>query len=78
MRLVISKATCDLMRRDDALSAATKTIRQATKILGVGTGLIVLDRNGRYGVAHNTRHLCWAARTAEVSTEKMSGTRVKI
>ena len=69
---------------DNKSGAATATgigeqaMRLVTKILGVGTGLIVLDRNGRYGVAHNTRHLCWAARTAEVSTEKMSGTRVKI
>src|SRR3989449_9709683 len=77
MRLVISKAACDLMRRGNALSAATMTIRHATKTLGLGTGLLTLDRNGRYGVAHNTRHLCWAARTADASAEKMSGTRVK-
>ena len=77
MRLVISKAACDLMRRGNALSAATMTIRHATKTLGLGTGLLTLDRNGRYGVAHKTRHLCWAARTADASAEKMSGTRVK-
>jgi len=40
MRLVISKAACDLMRRVNALSAAAKTIRHATKIFGVGTGLL--------------------------------------
>src|SRR2546428_14050284 len=34
MRLVISKAACDLMRRGNALSAATMTIRHATKTLG--------------------------------------------
>jgi L-asparaginase / beta-aspartyl-peptidase len=78
MRLVISKASCDLMRRVNALSAAAKTIRHATKIFGVGTGLLTLDRNGRYGVAHNTRHLCWAARTVDETIEKMSGTRVMI
>ena len=77
MRLVISKAACDLMRRDNALSAATKTIHRATKIFGVGTGVLALDRNGRHGVAHNTRHLCWAARTVDGSTEKMFGTRVR-
>jgi L-asparaginase / beta-aspartyl-peptidase len=78
MRLVISKAACDLMRRNNALSAATKTVNHATYILGVGTGLLTLDRSGRYGVAHNTRHLCWAARTIGETIEKMSGTRVKI
>jgi L-asparaginase / beta-aspartyl-peptidase len=78
MRLVISKAACDLMRLNNALSAATKAISHATKMLGVGTGLLTLDRSGRYGVAHNTRHLCWAARTVGEIIEKISGTQVKI
>jgi len=78
MRLVISKAACDLMRLNDAPSAATRTISHATKMLGVGTGLLTLDRSGRYGVVHNTLHLCWAARTGGETVEKMSGTRVRI
>ena len=77
MRLVISKSACDLMRRKNALSAATKAVRHSTKALGEGTGLLALDRTGRYGVAHNTRHLCWAARTVDGSTAKMFGTRMK-
>jgi L-asparaginase / beta-aspartyl-peptidase len=77
MRMVISKTACDLMKRDNALSAATRTIQYSTKMVGVGTGLVALDRSGRYGVAHNTPHLCWAARTINQSSEKMSGTRVK-
>jgi L-asparaginase / beta-aspartyl-peptidase len=78
IRLVISKSACDLMRHDNALLAATQTIHLTTKTLGIGMGLITLDRSGRYGIAHNTRHLCWAARTVGESTEKMSGTRVKL
>jgi len=77
MRLVISKAACDLMKRENALSAATKAIRHSTKRFGLGTGLLTLDRNGQYAVAHNTPHLCWAARTADGSTGKMFGRRVK-
>ena len=77
MRLVISKAACDLMKRENAPSAARKAIRHSTKMLGVGIGLLTLDRNGRYDVAHNTRNLCWAAKTAEGSTAKMSGKRVE-
>jgi beta-aspartyl-peptidase (threonine type) len=77
MRLLISKAACDLMKSENSLSAATKTIRHSTKRFGVGIGLLTLDRNGRYGVAHNTPHLCWAARTVDRSTEKMFGTRAK-
>jgi len=76
MRLVISKAACDLMKRENALSAATQAIRHSTKRLGVGIGLLTLDRNGRYGVAHNTRNLCWAAKTVDGSTAKMFGKRV--
>ena len=76
MRLVISKAACDLMRRTSAVSAATKVIRHSTRRLGMGIGLIALDRFGRYAVVHNTRNLCWAARTVGRSTVKMFGTRV--
>src|SRR3989454_9898930 len=47
MRLVISKVACDLMRRTSAVSATTKVIRHSTRRLGIGTGLIALDRFGR-------------------------------
>lgn len=77
MRLVISKAACDLMKRENALSAATKAVRHSTRRLGVGIGLLTLGPNGRYGVAHNTRNLCWAAKTVDGSTAKMSGKRVE-
>ena len=77
MRLVISKAACDLMKREDALSAATKVIRHSTKKLGVGMGILTLDRSGRFGVAHNTRNLCWAAKSVDGSTAKISGNRVQ-
>jgi len=77
IRLVISKAACDLMKRENPLSAATKAIRHSTKRLGEGIGLLTLDRNGRYGVAHNTRNICWAAKTVDGSTAKMSGKRVR-
>ena len=76
MRLVISKMACDLMKRDDALSAAMRSIRYSTHTLGVGAGLIALDRHGRYAVAHNTRNLCWAAKTGGQSMAKISGTRM--
>ena len=77
MRLVISKAACDLMKRYDALAAAKMAIRHSTKMLGVGIGLLTLDRNGQYEVAHNTRNLCWATKTVDRSTAKMSGKRVE-
>lgn len=77
MRLVISKSACDLMKRENAASAATKIIRHSTKQLGLGMGILTLDRNGRYGVAYNTRNLCWAAKNANRSTAKISGKQVR-
>jgi L-asparaginase / beta-aspartyl-peptidase len=76
MRLVLSKTACDLMRLETGPVAATRTIRLATKIVGIGIGILTLDRKGRYGVAHNTRNLCWAMRADSISVERMWGTRV--
>ena len=76
IRLAISKAATDLMTRKTAPGAAVETIRLATERVGTGTGIITLDKHGRYGVAHNTRNLCWAARTVTRSTARMSGVRV--
>ena len=76
MRLVISKRACDLMRRDSGPTSAVKTVRYATGRLGVGMGLITLDRNGRFGVAHNTRSLPWVAMTRRGAEDGMFGKRV--
>src|SRR5260370_12285559 len=76
MRLVISKAACDLMKRENALSAAIKAIRHSAKRLGMGSGLLTLYRNDRVGVVHNTRNLCWASQTVDGSTAKVSGKQV--
>lgn len=76
MRLLISKTACDLMRRETGPSSAVKTIRLASQTVGNGSGLLALDRKGRYGVAHNTRDLCWAVRTEDLSLHGMWGTRI--
>ncbi len=61
MRLVISKSACDAMQSLTAQLAASQTVKRATKQAGKGLGIVTLDPKGRYGVAHNTPHLCWAA-----------------
>lgn len=76
IRLCISKMATDLMKRKPAPVAAKEAIRIATRRVGVGTGILTLDKKGRYGVAHNTRHLCWAAKTMSESNAQMWGTRV--
>jgi len=76
MRLLVSKTACDMMKMETGPVAATKTIRLATKTVGVGTGILTLDRKGRYGVAHNTRNLCWGVASDSISTQRMWGTRI--
>ncbi len=63
MRLVVSKSACDAMQALTAQRAASQTVKRVTKLAGIGLGIVTLDRQGRYGVAHNTPHLCWAAFT---------------
>jgi beta-aspartyl-peptidase (threonine type) len=61
MRLVVSKSACDAMQSLTAQQAASQTVQRVTKMVGRGLGIVTLDRKGRYGVAHNTPHLCWAS-----------------
>jgi beta-aspartyl-peptidase (threonine type) len=63
MRLVVSKSACDAMQNLTAQQVASQTLKKVTKLAGKGLGIVTLDRKGRYGVAHNTPHLCWAAFT---------------
>lgn len=61
IRMVLSKTACDIMRIASAQEAAARTIRLASHRVGNGLGLITLDREGRYGIAHSTHNICWAA-----------------
>jgi beta-aspartyl-peptidase (threonine type) len=63
MRLVVSKSACDAMQTLTAQQAAYQTIKKVTQLARKGLGIVTLDRKGRYGVAHNTPHLCWAGVT---------------
>jgi beta-aspartyl-peptidase (threonine type) len=65
MRLVASKSACDAMQLLTAQQAASQIVNKITKLAGGGLGILTLDRKGRYGVAHNTPHLCWAALTKD-------------
>jgi L-asparaginase / beta-aspartyl-peptidase len=76
MRLVISKTACDLMRQYPGPAAATRVIGLSTRIFGRGLGIITLDKKGRFGIAHNTRNLCWAMKSSSKSEGHMSGTRM--
>jgi L-asparaginase / beta-aspartyl-peptidase len=76
IRLAISKVACDSMRQMSAPASAAKTIQYATRLVGPGTGLITLDRNGKFAAAHNTKHLCWAFKTSTRSDQRIAGRRI--
>lgn len=68
MKLVLGKWAVD---RVAAGAAPDETARAAidylyTRLGGHG-GIILLDRNGRFGIAHNTPRMAWGLRTAEDS-----------
>lgn len=66
MRIVISKTACDFvaqgMSAQEAADAAIALLAERTT--GEG-GLIVLDRSGRVGVAHNTPYIAHAYITSD-------------
>jgi beta-aspartyl-peptidase (threonine type) len=66
MKVVISKATCDLiaagMTAQEAADAAVAILSERTTGHG---GLIVLDRTGRAGVAHSTPYIAHAVVTPD-------------
>ncbi len=72
IRTAISKTACELMGRSSANVAARRCIRISGERVGRGLGIITMDPSGRYGVAHNTRHLCWA------SMDELKGLRVSM
>lgn len=77
MRLIVSKAACILMGRTSPISAAKTIVTSAYGYFGPGMGMITLNRNGNYGIAHNTRNLCWAIVAHHKSEQGVVGQRVR-
>jgi len=60
MKVVMSKTACDLLSQRTAIEAADMAIRiLSERVNGLG-GLILIDRNGQYGFAHNTVKMAFA------------------
>lgn len=61
MRLVLTKTACDWLAQGlDPQTVATRLIQQLEQRVGGYGGLIIVDRQGRIGLAHNTPHLSYA------------------
>ncbi len=66
MRIVISKTACDLLGHGrSAQQAAEAAIIQLHERVGGYGGLILIDRQGQIGIAHNTPHMAHAYTTPE-------------
>jgi L-asparaginase / beta-aspartyl-peptidase len=68
MKLVLGKWACDRVRAGSAPdSAAQESIAYLDGRLKGHGGIILLDRQGRIGIAHNTPKMAWALRTEQTA-----------
>jgi beta-aspartyl-peptidase (threonine type) len=66
MKLVLGKWAVDRIAEGvEPQAAASQAIARLQSRLNGHGGLILLDRQGRFGFAHNTRRMAWALRTAD-------------
>jgi beta-aspartyl-peptidase (threonine type) len=66
MKLVLAKWATDRVHgKHSPAQAATEAISHLQDRLGGNGGIIMLDRLGRYGVAHNTPRMAWCVRTEQ-------------
>lgn len=75
MRLVLSKSACDLLAQGWTPQAAAEYLvaQLERRVAGYG-GMIIVDRHGQVGLAHNTPHLSFAV--IRVGEAMFSGTEV--
>ncbi len=72
IKLVLAKAACDFVGKGDSVEeAAESAIRLVNnRMNGAFMGLILVDRSGRVGAAHNSPNMCWAYKAKELSQPK--------
>lgn len=64
MKLVLGKRACDRVAAGDSPSqAAADAIAYLKARLNGHGGMILLDAQGRFGIAHNTPRMAWAVQT---------------
>jgi beta-aspartyl-peptidase (threonine type) len=73
MRLVLGKWAVDRVADGQTpQAAADAAIERLGRRLGAHGGLILLDRQGRAGVAFNAARMAWGLRTADASTAEVA------
>jgi isoaspartyl peptidase/L-asparaginase-like protein (Ntn-hydrolase superfamily) len=60
MKVLLSKYVCDILLNQNAIDAAKSAIEMLQqRVDGLG-GLILIDKQGQYGYAHNTSKMAFA------------------
>lgn len=79
IRLCLCKYTCDLMKVKSASFASKKSISLLTKRFGKNTGgIITIDRNGNFGISHNSESMPVALINSKDEKMKLYFSRNKI
>lgn len=60
MKVLMSKTACDLLKFHSAEKAAKLAVDQLQQRVSGWGGIILIDRNGNYGFAHNTTKMAFA------------------
>jgi L-asparaginase / beta-aspartyl-peptidase len=76
IRSVLSKTTVEMMKTATVREACVDALGTVRRKIGKGIGLLALDRQGDFGVAHDTTHLCWAAVSRDSSEAGVTGLRL--
>ncbi len=70
IRLVLAKTVCNYIETGkpagDAVEAAINLVNKRIAASYNAMGLVAIDTQGRFGVAHNSANMCWAYLTPEM------------
>ena len=60
MKITMSKTACDMLNVDSAEKAAQQSVALLERKVNGWGGIIIVDKNGSYGFAHNTSRMAFA------------------
>jgi beta-aspartyl-peptidase (threonine type) len=60
MKILMSKTACDLLKNHPAAQAARLAVEILDQRVKGWGGIILIDKNGQYGIAHNTTKMAFA------------------
>ncbi len=74
IKLVLAKSTCDSMcsgqTPQGAAESSIREVNRRIRSIANQMGLIAVNSKGEIGAAHNSRHMCWAYMTLQMSSPR--------